>query len=133
MASRISRVAARAAACISGAIALSAAFVVPAAAEQVPWPNVCHNPVSSPDGGAKVCFTSEDEIFHVCDTGADGHHPVGHLWWSGGQREVHAYGGYGTCERRDYSIPEGTTVYFKACNYEGDVILNCSGTRSARA
>lgn len=122
---------------IVGAVALTAAtsisFVMPASAASAA--GSCGHEVFSPDGGAMVCFNPTGEHLFICDTDNDGHHPG--AWyvigagidWHNPQYSL----GAGSCHDLDLDMPEGYTITYKACNYEGTRELSCSAYTVASA
>lgn len=110
--------------------AAPAAVVQPAFAP-ITVPSDCtnHHEVISPDRGATACFKEDGEHLGICDTKADGHHPV--VFYSipsmpPGSFRRDWHGMNGTCLDINLDLPEGTEISYFACNYEGDLQLDCS-------
>lgn len=87
--------------------------------------------------GAKVGWNPTGEHLGICDTKADGHHPVAFYYLStspGYEYRADANVGNGGCADLNFDLPESATIEYAACNAEGDTLLNCSGfvTESAR-
>lgn len=71
--------------------------------------------VYSANGWSSARFFASFDTKSVCDEVKDGHSGVGKFRWSGGSKTVWATGGATTCEDDQSNIPEGVTVYYKAC------------------
>jgi hypothetical protein len=87
--------------------------------------------------GAKVGWNPTGEHLGICDTAADGHHPVAFYYLStrpGYEYRADASVGNGGCADLNFDLPESATIRYAACNAEGETLLNCSGfiTESAR-
>jgi hypothetical protein len=80
--------------------------------------------------GAKVGWNPTGEHLGICDTKADGHHPVAFYYLStdpGYEFRADANVGNGGCADLNFDLPESASIEYAACNAEGDTLLNCSG------
>lgn len=112
---------------VAFAVALVVASGSASPARAATAPAGCYHPVTSPDGGAKVCFVPDGDHLFVCDTKADGHHPVARFTRSdsSGLKEEHSTLASPECTDVSLNIPEEGWVNYQACNYEGTTQLSC--------
>lgn len=119
---------------LASALALTLTGLVGEAPARAATPPAnCYHPVTSPDGGARVCFTPDGDHLYVCDAEADGHHPVARFYRSdsSGLKVEHSYLSSPECTDVNLDIPEEGWIDYQACNYEGSTQLSC-GSFSGR-
>lgn len=116
----------RSLAVLTAALALSVAAVQSASAS-ADGPETCY-------GGACVWFTSYGDIIHVEDTASNGLSAVGQVWVpdTGLAEYLWNTDGYGSIDTKKYGgtaqdIPEGDTVYYRACKGTTPVDCNPAG------